>query len=115
MSTTSTEKEIAFGQFDVVALKQELHRTDITESFKSGTQGTIVDILPGGVYEIEFSDSFGNTEYIAYLEATEVELKWSYTTDKRQKREVDALPLEQRVAEAAIVEMNRKQRDAKRF
>ena len=87
MPITSTEKEIALGQFDVVALKRELHRTDITESFKAGTQGTIVDILPSGVYEIEFSDSFGNTEYIAYLEAGEVDLKWSNAASKQKQQE----------------------------
>ncbi len=82
MSTLSTDTKESPGPFDVVALKQDLLRTDVNETIEAGARGAIVDLLPNGVYEVEFSDSFGNSIYIAHLRAEQVELVWSYERHK---------------------------------
>jgi hypothetical protein len=45
-----------FDLFDVVTIKHDIPEANL----RAGQAGTIVELLAGNAYEVEFSDSWGN-------------------------------------------------------
>jgi hypothetical protein len=59
MSTVTEKKseETRLALFTVIVLRQDVPESNL----RSGQTGTIVEHLSSGAYEVEFTDSFGNT------------------------------------------------------
>ena len=55
--TDKKPEETKLALFTVVALREDVVGT----SLRAGQTGTIVEHLTSGAYEVEFTDSFGNT------------------------------------------------------
>lgn len=76
LSEASTNAEIDI--LDVVSLTEEASAENIT----SGTEGTVVDVLPGGAFEVEFTDSFGNTVFEGAFLRNQLRLVYSAVEER---------------------------------
>lgn len=61
------------GLLDVVALREELNDAKIP----AGTEGTVVEVLSSGAFEVEFTDTFGNTVYEGAVKSGQLRLVYS--------------------------------------
>ena len=63
---------------DVVALQEELNDAKIP----AGAEGTVVEVLSSGAFEVEFTDSFGNTVYEGAVKPEQLRLVYSAVRER---------------------------------
>ena len=78
MNQSEPSKTVKIDLLDVVAITKEITAANIP----AGAEGTVVEVLSTGAFEVEFTDSFGNTIYEGAVRPDHLRLVYSAVRER---------------------------------